>query len=109
MMKKRIAQYFTFFLFLLTAMMAINNVVIDDAPVRELAKQTAVTFAGCGDKCRISGFRGDRGMINETIEYDFAPQGHYVVQCHRKMLALGDYVCAVTEGKSSSPTPPPSH
>lgn len=118
MMKKRIFQYFTFFLLLLTAMMAINNVLIDDAAVRGLAKKTAVEAAGCGDACRMSGFRGERGMINETIEYDFDPQGHYVVQCHRKMLAVGDYVCVVTEGKVSaksapsgapSATPRPSH
>jgi hypothetical protein len=114
MMKRRIFQYFTIFFLLLTAMMAINNVLVDDTIVRGLAKKTAVDAAGCGDACRMSGFRGERGMINETIEYDFDPQGHYVVQCHRKMIAVGDYVCIVTEGKrapkaSSSAIPQPSH
>jgi hypothetical protein len=117
MMKKRIFQWFTFFLLLLTVLMAINNVVMDDAAVRALAKKTAVEAAGCGDACRMSGFRGERGMINETIEYDFDPQGHYVVQCHRAMLAVGEYICVVTEGKRVAPassatttaTPPPSH
>ena len=104
-MKKRIFQYFTFFLLLLTAMMAINNVIIDDTAVRALSKKTAVEAAGCGEKCRISGFRGERGMINETIEYDFTPEGHYVTQCHRAMLALGEYVCVVTEGKIAKGSP----
>ena len=117
-MKKKVFQYFTIFLLLLTAMMAINNVIVDDTAVRALSKKTAVDAAGCGEKCRISGFRGERGMINETIEYDFSPEGHYVTQCHRTMLAVGEYVCVVTEGKiaksgstapSSSATPPPSH
>jgi hypothetical protein len=84
------------------------NVVSDDAAVRELAKKTATDAAGCGKTCRLSHFRGDRGMIHETVEYDFEPQGHFVVKCHRAMLAFGEYSCAVTEGKMA-PAPATSH
>lgn len=125
MMKKRIGQWFTFSLLLITAAMAYQNVISDDAAVRDLAKRTATETAGCGRSCRISGFRGERGMIHETIEYDFDPQGHFVVKCRRAMMVAGDYACVVTEGGrmsgsgssasassasgSSSATPPPSH
>lgn len=118
-MKKRISSGLTTVLLIITAVMAYENVISDDKEVRDLAKKTATEAAGCGGGCRMSGFRGDRGMIHETIEYDFDPQGHYVISCRRAYVAIGDYSCTVTEGKmngsasapaaSSAPTPRPSH
>ena len=113
-----ISRYFSFFLLLLCGLMAYSNVVSDDTAVRKLARDTLGDYAGCGDKCAVSGMHGERGMIHETIEYDIDGRGHYVVACHRKMVALGDYLCVVTDGApgaggassspSSSATPRPS-
>lgn len=111
-MRKRITSSLTLVLCIITAVMAYMNVLSDDQEVRELAKKTATDAAGCGGACRMSNMRGDRGMIHETIEYDFDPQGHYVIRCRRAFIALGDYACTVTEGNVSAPassaTPRPS-
>jgi hypothetical protein len=104
MVKRRIFQWFTFGLLLVTAWMAFPNVLSDDTAVRKLAKDTVTEYAGCKDKCQVSGMRGDRGMVNETIEYDIDRMGHYAVACHRKVIFVGDYVCVVTEGKRGDAT-----
>lgn len=117
-----IGRYFSFFMLVVCGLMAYSNVVADDTEVRKLALTTLGDFAGCKDKCALSGMHGERGMVHETIEYDIDGKGHYVVKCHRKMVALGDYLCVVTDGApaggsaagasstpASSATPRPSH
>ena len=100
-----IGRYFSFFLLLICGLMAYSNVVADDTEVRKLAKTTLGEYAGCGEKCALTGMRGERGMVHETIEYDIDGKGHFVVKCHRKMVALGDYLCVVTEGAPGASVP----
>ena len=56
-MKKRIGQWFSFSLLVICVVMAYQNVISDDAAVRDLAKVTATESAGCGKPRRMSGFR----------------------------------------------------
>lgn len=72
---------------------AYANVLSDDAPVRAKARATVNQAAGCGDACELEGLHGDRGMLEERIEYDVVGHGHYVVVCRRAFILAGDYAC----------------
>jgi hypothetical protein len=98
--RRRIFQWLTVGLTALCIWTAYANVLSDDAEVRAKARSTANTAAGCGEDCKLDGLRGDRGMFDETIEYDLVKRGHYVVVCRRAYVFVGDYACTVT----SSPT-----
>lgn len=95
MSKRKAFQYFTVFLFLLSVWTAYANVISDDTEVRAKARATVGQAAGCGDVCRIEGLRGDRGMLEEVIEYDVVNKGHYVVACRRAFIAFGEHACVV--------------
>ena len=101
-MKRRIFQWFTVALLILSVWMAWANVISDDADVRAKARATVNAAAGCGDDCRLEGMRGERGMLEERIEYDVVKHGHYVVVCRRPFIAFGDHVCEVKEGTISA-------
>lgn len=101
---RRIFQWFTVVLLVVSVWTAYANVVSDDAEVRAKAKAAVDVAAGCGDACRIEGLRGDRGMLEERIEYDLVKHGHFVVVCRREFIAVGDYTCQVTEGKVVAPS-----
>ena len=78
---------------------AYANVLTDDANVRVMARETVNQAAGCGEGCKLEGLRGERGMLEERIEYDVVHHGHYVVVCRRAFIVAGDYGCEVKEGK----------
>lgn len=93
MTARKIFRWFTIFVFVLTAWTLYANVVSDDTHVRELAKKTLGEAAGCGADCKIESLRGERGMVQERIEYDVARHGHWVVTCRRAQIAFGDHAC----------------
>jgi hypothetical protein len=80
---------------------AYANVFSDDTAVRARANEAARAKAGCGDKCRVTNIRGNRGMLEVTTEYDVEGPGagHYAVVCRRAQIIVGDYACEVTGGK----------
>jgi len=90
---RRIFQWFTFFLFLLSGWVAYANVLSDDAEVRALARAALGEAAGCKDACKIESLRGDRGMVEERLEYDVVGRGHYTVVCRRTLIAFGPHTC----------------
>jgi hypothetical protein len=94
---RRIFQWFTFFLFVLTAWVAWANVLSDDTDVRARARAALGEAAGCGDACKIESLRGDRGMIEEKIEYDVVGRGHFTVVCRRASIAFGEHVCRASK------------
>lgn len=98
-MKRKVFQWFTITLLLLSVWTAYANVLSDDTEVRAKARAALNAAAGCGDNCKIEGIRGDRGMFGTEIEYDLVKHGHYVVVCRRAFVVAGDWACQVTEGK----------
>jgi len=105
-MRRRAFQYFTVVLLLVCVWTAYANVFSDDTEVRAKARATVNTAAGCADNeaCPLSGYKGERGMFSETVEYDLVKQGHYVVVCRRAFIIAGDYACTVTDGHQRSPS-----
>ena len=96
-MKRKIFSAFTVVLLLITAWMAWANVLSDDTALRARAGQIARDKAGCGDKCKLIGMQGDRGMISTTIDYNFDAVGRIIVDCRRPAIAFGDHVCTATK------------
>lgn len=101
-MKRRLFQWFTVLLLLVCVWTAYANVVSDDAGVRAQARSTVNQAAGCGEGCKLEGLRGERGMLEERIEYDVLNHGHYVVVCRRAYIIAGEHACNVTEGSVAS-------
>jgi hypothetical protein len=73
---------------------AYANVFSDDLALRARAGELGRKAAGCGDACKVTGMRGSRGMIDESIEYDIAGVGTVVVTCRRAYVIAGDYACS---------------
>ena len=96
-MARRIFSGFTVLLFVLCLWTAYANVLSDDTAVRAQAGQLVRTAAGCGDKCRVTGMNGDRGMISETIAFDIDGKGQTVVDCRRSLIFAGEYACTITK------------
>lgn len=90
---RRAFRGFTFVLFGLCIWTAYANVFSDDTAVRAQAGQLARTTAGCGDKCKVVGMEGDRGMISETISFTIDGKGQVVVTCRRAFIVAGEYAC----------------
>ena len=86
-------RLFTMLLFVVCAWTAYENVFSDDTAVRAKAGELARKEAGCGDKCKQTSMRGDRGMIEESIEYEMDKVGTIVVTCRRANIVFGDYAC----------------
>ena len=105
MRRRQLFQWFTVLLLVVCVWTAYANVLSDDTAVRAKARATVNQAAGCGDDCKLEGLRGDRGMLEERIEYDVLNHGHYVVTCRRAFIIAGDYACEVKEGKVA-PTAP---
>ncbi|MBX3208334.1 MAG: hypothetical protein KF764_25030 [Labilithrix sp.] len=106
-MKRKFFSSFSVLLVLLCVWTAYANVLSDDADVRAKARATVDQAAGCGDDCKLEGLRGDRGMLEERIEYDVVKHGRYVVVCRRALIVAGDHACEVTEQPSATRTPAP--
>ncbi len=100
-MKRRIFQWLTSGPRSCRVWTAYANVFSDDADVRAKARATVNKAAGCGDDCKLEGLRGERGMLEERIEYEVLKHGHYVVICRRAFIVAGDYACEVNEKESS--------
>lgn len=90
-------RVFTIFLLVLTIWTAYENVFADDTDLRARAADLARKQAGCGDKCKVSGIRGSRGMIDESTEYDIDGVGGFLVTCRRAYVVAGDYACVATK------------
>ena len=93
----RVFRIFTILLLLVSIWTAYMNVFADDSAVRAHANDLARKTAGCGDKCRVTGINGNRGMLDERIAYDIEGPGagQYVVTCRRAYVIAGDYACGV--------------
>ncbi len=104
MRTRQLFQWFTVLLFGVCVWTAYANVLSDDDDVRAKARTTVNQAAGCGEDCKLEGLRGDRGMLEERIEYDVVKHGHYVVVCRRAFIVAGDYACDVKEGKIAPPS-----
>lgn len=102
MRRRQLFQVFTVLLLVVCVWTAYANVFSDDTDVRAKARATVNQAAGCGDECKLEGLRGDRGMLEERIEYDVLKRGHYVVVCRRAFIVAGDYGCDVTERPASA-------
>ncbi len=87
----------TILLLLVAIWTAYANVFSDDTDVRARAGDLARKTAGCGDKCRQSGMRGSRGMLEESIEYDMDGVGGFLVTCRRAYVIAGDYTCVASK------------
>ena len=83
----------TIVLLIVSAWTAYANVFSDDTDVRAKAGELARKEAGCGDKCRQTSMRGNRGMIEESIDYDMDKVGTITVTCRRANIVVGDYAC----------------
>ena len=94
--KGRLGSWFRIFAILLlivSGWTAYANVFSDDIDVRAKAGELARKEAGCGDKCKQTSMRGDRGMIEESIVYEMDRVGTIVVACRRAHIVFGEYAC----------------
>lgn len=96
-MKRRIFSGLTAVLFLLCLWTIYANVLSDDMAVRAQAGELARKTAGCGDKCKVVGMEGERGMLAEAITFTIDGRGQILVTCRRAFVIAGDYAC--TAGK----------
>lgn len=104
MRRRQFFQWFTVLLLAACVWTAYANVFSDDTDVRAKARNTVNKAAGCGEDCKLEGLRGERGMLEERIEYDVTKRGHFVVVCRRAFILAGDYGCGVTELVGTSTT-----
>jgi hypothetical protein len=95
--KKRAFRIFTIVLLLVSVWTAYANVFADDTEVLAHARELVNKEAGCGDRCRLTSMKGERGMIHKRIEYDIDGKGHFVATCRRKFVIAGDYACEITK------------
>jgi hypothetical protein len=99
-MKRRLQILFRIFTFVLLGVSiwtAYANVFSDDLALRARAGELARKEAGCGDTCKVTGVRVSRGMLDETMEYDMAGVGTYLVTCRRAHFIAGDHACTATK------------
>jgi hypothetical protein len=78
---RKVFRIFTILLLGVCLWTAYANVFSDDTAVRARANEAARAKAGCGDRCKVTSIHGNRGMLDETTEYDVEGPGagHYVV------------------------------
>lgn len=92
---RRVFRWATFVLFLVCLWTIYANVLSDDTAVRAQAGEAARKTAGCGDKCKVVGMVGERGMLSEVITFTMEGKGSYVATCRRSFVIAGDYACSV--------------
>lgn len=88
---------FTIVLLGVSVWTAYANVFSDDVALRARAGQLGREAAGCGDKCKVTGMRVSRGMLDETMEYDMSGVGTALVTCRRAYVFAGDYDCKASK------------
>ena len=86
-------RVFTILLLGVTIWTAYANVFSDDTELRARAGDLVRKTAGCGDKCKVAGIRGSRGMFEQSTEYDIDAVGGFLVTCRRAYVIVGDYAC----------------
>ena len=94
---RRVFRGATFMLFLVCLWTIYANVLSDDTAVRAQAGEAARKTAGCGDKCKVVGMEGERGMLSEVITFTMEGKGQYVATCRRAFVIAGDYACTVAK------------
>jgi hypothetical protein len=92
MLRRSIAPL-TFVVFVVTAWMAYANVFGDMNEFIPKAHAAGQARAGCG-KCDPSSARIERGMISQTVAYEFSRAGHIEVVCRRQAIVFGEYSCS---------------
>ena len=92
-MRSRVFGALTFVVFVVTAWMAYANVFGDMNEFADKAHEAARAKAGCG-KCDPTSARYERGMISQTIVYEFTRAGTITVVCRRDAIVFGEYRCA---------------
>jgi hypothetical protein len=58
-----------------------------------MAEERARATAGCGAKCVLKRMEGNRGLLNEQIQFEFADGLKILVECKRAYIAFGAYSC----------------
>lgn len=96
-MGRRLLRASTFVLLALCLWTVYANVLSDDMAVRAKAGELARNTAGCGDKCKVVGMNGERGMFSEDIVFDISPQGTFNVSCRRSAVIFGEYACVAAK------------
>ena len=90
-------RIFTVVLLSVTIWTAYANVFSEDTELRARAADLARKEAGCGDRCKVTGMRGSRGMLEESFEYDMDGAPGWLVTCRRAYVIAGDYACTATK------------
>ncbi len=96
-MGRRLFRALTFVVFALCLWTIWANVLSDDTAVRAQAGQLARTTAGCGDKCKVVGMEGDRGMLSESITFTIEGKGQVLVTCRRAFVVAGEHACTAAK------------
>lgn len=94
---RRLFRIGTFVLFAVCLWTIYSNVLSDDTAVRAQAGELARKDAGCGDKCKVVGMNGERGMLSEVITFTIDGKGQTVVTCRRAFVIAGDYACTASK------------
>jgi hypothetical protein len=94
---RRVFRALTSVLFVACLWTIYANVLSDDTAVRAQAGELVRTTAGCGDKCKVVGMEGERGMISEIITFTIEGKGQYVATCRRPFVLAGDYACTAAK------------
>jgi len=88
---RRIRNSIAFIVLAVTAWMAYDNVLSDDAPIRALAEKTACAKKKCEDQHGVT--REQRAPWGQSIDYTWR-DGTVKVECHRSYYVFGERVCA---------------
>jgi cytochrome c-type biogenesis protein CcmE len=94
--RRRIFRWFTIVLFFACLAAIAMNVVADNSALLVTAEKVAREKAGCGESCRMTGMRGERGMHQQTMTYGMKGVGDVEVVCRRAFIVVGDYACEAT-------------
>ena len=94
---RRVFRVATAVLFVVCLWTIYANVLSDDTAVRAQAADVARQTAGCGDKCKVVGIQGERGMLSEVVTYTMEGKGQYVSTCRRAYVIAGDYTCTAAK------------
>lgn len=97
---RRAFRWFTIVLFFACLGAIVMNVVSDNTELLTRAERIAREKAGCDKDCRMTGMRGERGMIEQKMVYGMKGVGEVTVVCRRAFIVVGDYACEATVEKT---------
>ncbi len=98
---RKVFRGLTVVVLLVTLFTVYSNVLSDDMVLRARAAELVRTHVGCGDKCKVTYTRIDRGMLDERFIYDIDGKGQYVVVCKRAYVIAGDHDCKASKSDGS--------